>query len=64
LLYGYRLMESTGHCFRLPRYFGLHWHHIPLLLALAVLVHSFELPGIFARCAAGRGGRPSIGERA
>ena len=46
LLYAYRLVESTGHCFRLPRHFGLHRRHIPLLLALAALVHSFELPGM------------------
>jgi hypothetical protein len=47
LLYAYRIAESTGHCFRAPRHFGLHWRHIPLLLALAALVHSFELPGMF-----------------
>ncbi|MGZ8229870.1 MAG: glycosyltransferase family 2 protein, partial [Burkholderiales bacterium] len=59
LLYGYRLVESTGHCFRLPRYFGLRWHHIPLLLALAVLVHSLELPGMF-RALRGRQGGPTV----
>jgi hypothetical protein len=48
LLYAYRLAESAGHCFRLPRHFGLHWRHIPMLLALAALVHSFELPGMFS----------------
>ncbi len=47
LLYGYRLIESTGHCFRLPEHFGLHWRHIPMLLGLAALVHTFELPGMF-----------------
>jgi hypothetical protein len=46
LLYVYRLIESTGHCFRLPQHFGLRRRHIPLLLALAALVHSFELPGM------------------
>jgi hypothetical protein len=46
LLYGYRLVESTGKCFRLPRHFGLGRRHIPLLLALATVVHSFELPGM------------------
>ena len=48
LLYAYRLAESAGHCFRLPRHFGLHGRHIPMLLALAALVHSFELPGMFS----------------
>jgi hypothetical protein len=57
LLYGYRLIESTGHCFRLPRYFGLRWHHIPMLLALAVLVHAFELPGMFRALRGRQGGR-------
>lgn len=46
LFYAYRLAESTGHCLQLPRYFGLHWRHIPMLLGLAALVHSFELPGM------------------
>ncbi|MEO7650693.1 MAG: glycosyltransferase [Bryobacteraceae bacterium] len=53
MLYAYRLIESANHCFRLPRYFGLNWGHIPMLLALAALVHSFELPGMF-RALAGR----------
>ena len=56
LLYAYRLIESTGPCFRLPRHFGLHWRHIPLLLALAMLVHSFELPGMFRALARPAGG--------
>jgi hypothetical protein len=59
LLYAYRLAESTGHCFRLPRYFGLHWRHIPMLLALAALVHSFELPGMF-RALGGRPAGPTV----
>ena len=59
LLYAYRLVESTGHCFRLPRHFGLRWRHIPLLLALAVLVHSFELPGMF-RALGGRQAGPTV----
>ena len=59
LLYAYRLIETTGRCFRLPRYFGLHWRHIPLLLALAVLVHSFELPGMF-RALGGRQAGPTV----
>ena len=59
LLYGYRLIESTTRSFRLPRYFGLHWGHIPLLLALAVLVHSFELPGMF-RALRGRQAGPTV----
>ncbi len=32
--YGYRLVETAGQRFRLPRHFGLHWRHIPLLLGL------------------------------
>lgn len=59
LLYAYRLIESTGHSFRLPRHFGLHWSHIPMLLALAVLVHSFELPGMF-RALSGRRAGPTV----
>jgi hypothetical protein len=59
LLYAYRLIESTGHCFRLPRHFGLHWRHIPLLLALAALVHFFELPGMF-RALRGRQAGPTV----
>jgi hypothetical protein len=59
LFYAYRLAESTGHCFRLPRHFGLHWRHIPMLLALAALVHSFELPGMY--CALeGRPAGPTV----
>jgi hypothetical protein len=46
LLYAYRLVESTGHCIRLPRYFGLGRRHIPLLVGLAALVHTFEVPGM------------------
>ena len=59
LLYAYRLAESTGHCFRLPRYFGLHAGHIPMLLALAALVHSFELPGMF-RALGGQPAGPTV----
>jgi len=59
LLYAYRLVESAGHCFRLPRHFGLHWRHIPMLLALAAVVHSFELPGMF-RALAGRPAGPTV----
>ena len=46
MFYAYRVLESAGHCFRLPSYFGLNKAHIPMLLALAALVHSFELPGM------------------
>jgi hypothetical protein len=59
LLYAYRLVESAGHCFRLPRHFGLHWRHIPLLLALAALVHSLELPGMF-RALSGKPAGPTV----
>jgi hypothetical protein len=59
LLYAYRLVESTGHCFRLPRHFGLDLRHIPLLLALTVLVHAFELPGMF-RALRGREAGPTV----
>ena len=45
MLYAHRVMESAGKCFLLPRHFGLRWRHVPLLLGLAVLVHSFEMPG-------------------
>ena len=55
LLYAYRIAESTGHCWRLPRYFGLHRRDIPMLLALAALVHSFEIPGMLRAL----GGRPA-----
>jgi hypothetical protein len=48
LLYGYRLMESAGHCVRLPRYFGLGRRHVPMLLALAAIVHACEIPGMLA----------------
>jgi len=57
LLYAYRLMESAGHSFRLPRHFGLHRRHIPLLLVLAALVHAFELPGMFAALRGREAGR-------
>jgi hypothetical protein len=57
LLYAYRLMESAGHAFRLPRHFGLRRRHIPLLLVLAVLVHAFELPGMFAALRGREAGR-------
>lgn len=56
LLYGYRLIESTGRSFRLPRYFGLRRLHIPMLLALAVIVHAFELPGMFRALRGQHGG--------
>jgi hypothetical protein len=59
LLYAYRMGESTGHCFRLPRYFGLHWRHIPMLLMLAALVHSFELPGM-CRALGGKSAGPTV----
>jgi hypothetical protein len=59
LLYAYRLIESTGHCFRLPRHFGLHWLHIPLLLGLAAVVHAFELPGML-RALGGRQAGPTV----
>ncbi|MGH7835249.1 MAG: hypothetical protein ACREQK_16520, partial [Candidatus Binatia bacterium] len=59
LLYAYRLIESTGRCFRLPRHFGLHWRHIPLLLGLAVLVHAFEVPGML-RALGGREAGPTV----
>jgi hypothetical protein len=47
LFYAYRMVETTGHCIRLPRHFGLGWLHIPMLLALAAVVHAMELPGMF-----------------
>jgi len=59
LFYAYRLAEATGHCFRLPRHFGLHWRHIPMLLSLAALVHAFELPGMF-RALEGRPAGPTV----
>lgn len=47
LLYSYRMVETTGRCLRLTRHFGLHWTQIPMLLGLAAVVHSFELPGMY-----------------
>jgi hypothetical protein len=46
LLYAYRLVESAGHCVRLPAHYGLSWRHVPFLLGLAAVVHSFEVPGM------------------
>ncbi len=46
LLYAYRLIESTSRSLRLTRHFGLRWWHLPLLLGLAVRVHTFEIPGM------------------
>lgn len=54
-----RVIESAGKCFRLPQYFGLHWRHIPMLLALAVLIHSFEMPGML-RALRGRQAGPTV----
>jgi hypothetical protein len=59
LLYFYRVVESAGHCFRLPRHFGLHRRHIPLLLGLAALVHAFEVPGML-RALGGREPGPTV----
>jgi len=46
LFYAFRLLESTAHCLRLPKYFGLQRRHIPMLVGLAALVHALELPGM------------------
>jgi hypothetical protein len=59
LLYVYRLVESAGHAFRLPRYFGLRRRHIPLLLSLAVIVHAFEVPGMLGAFR-GHGAGPTV----
>ena len=59
LLYFYRVIESAGPCFRLPRHFGLLPRHIPLLLALAALVHAFEVPGML-RALGGREPGPTV----
>lgn len=59
LFYAFRLAESAGHCLRLPKYFGLHWWHIPMLLGLAAFVHSFELPGML-RALRGQSAGPTV----
>jgi GT2 family glycosyltransferase len=59
ILYAYRMVETTGRCFRLTKYFGLNAGHIPMLLALAALVHSFEMPGMF-RALAGQKVGPTV----
>lgn len=59
LLYGYRMVESTGHAVRLPRHFGLRHRHIPLLLSLAALVHAMEIPGMLGAFR-GSGAGPTV----
>jgi hypothetical protein len=59
LFYAYRMVETTGHCLRLPRHFGLGWIHIPMLLVLAAVVHGMELPGMF-RALGGRLAGPTV----
>ena len=59
LLYAYRVVESTGHAFRLPRHFGLGRRHIPFLVSLAAIVHALEIPGMLGAFR-GRGAGPTV----
>lgn len=59
LFWAYRMAESTGHSFRLPRHFGLGWYHVPMLLGLAAVVHALELPGMM-RALKQQAGGPTV----
>jgi len=55
----YRLVESAGHSFRLLPHYGLRPRHLPLLLGLAAVVHSFEVPSML-RALGGRTAGPTV----